>query len=73
MPSGSKMYFLKWVSSGSPLINSTMRPTQSMLVPYCQRSPGSNISGVRGSLNLSGAGTFSTALPYLIASASQSR
>src|SRR5258707_1285615 len=43
MPSGPRMCLRKYTSSRSPLIVSTMRPTQSILVPYCQRVPGSNI------------------------------
>jgi hypothetical protein len=38
-----------------------MRPTQSMLVPYCQRSPGSNISAERGAAFVCAGGNFSIA------------
>ena len=62
MPRGSKMCFRKCASSGSPLTACTIRPTQSMLPPYCQRSPGSNISGVCGSLLRSAVGSLSIAL-----------
>ena len=47
MPSGAKILSRKYASSGWPLVASTRRPTQSMLMPYSQRSPGSKISGVR--------------------------
>ena len=54
IPSGSRMFFWKYCSSVKPLTVSTSRPLQSALVPYCQREPGSNISGVSGATVPSG-------------------
>ncbi len=48
------MFFWKYCSSVKPLTVSTNRPLQSALVPYCQREPGSNISGVSGATVPSG-------------------
>ncbi len=47
--------------------SSTMRPTQSMLMPYSQRSPGSNTSGARSAarLPLDSGGSLGHAVAYL--------
>ena len=46
IPSGPVMCSWKYRSSFWPLAASTILPAQSMLMPYSQRSPGSNRSGV---------------------------
>ena len=50
MPRGPKMFSRKYRSSFWPPAASTILPTQSMLIPYSHRSPGSNISGVVSAL-----------------------
>jgi hypothetical protein len=46
MPSGPSTFCCKYASSFWPDTFSTILPTQSMLMPYSQPSPGSNSSGV---------------------------
>ena len=45
MPSGSNKLSFMYAPSVWPLTASTILPAQSMLMPYSQRSPGSNNSG----------------------------
>jgi len=45
MPSGPVMLARKYASSDCPLTASTTRPSQSTLIPYSKRVPGSNSSG----------------------------
>jgi hypothetical protein len=51
MASGSKMLSRMYLESW-PLTVSTMRPAQSMLMPYSQRSPGSNAGGAFSAASL---------------------
>ena len=46
MPSGPNRFSLKYSPSFLPLTVSTILPAKSMLIPYSQRSPGSNINGI---------------------------
>jgi hypothetical protein len=46
MPSGSKIRRWKTSPRRLPVMLSITCPAQSMLVPYSQRSPGSNSNGV---------------------------
>jgi len=45
MPSGPRMLSRMYWPSRCPLTASTILPAQSMLMPYSQRSPGSNSRG----------------------------
>ena len=46
IPSGPRTFCCKYASSFCPEAASTILPTQSILMPYSQPSPGSKSSGV---------------------------
>ncbi len=52
MPSGAKISSRIQSPSFRPLAISSIRPAQSMPMPYSQREPGSNISGERSMASL---------------------